>query len=404
MQEMSRSQKLETSLNLLCTWVEENGWAGYDPYDIKGVPALMWMQKYRLLRKGLNVLVESYPHKFRKIFRIRPAVNPKAMALFAMAYLNLFRFEPRETYLGEARECLTWLMENSCSGYSGPCWGYPFDWQSEILIPRGTPCGVVTSFAVRAFLDAHRVLGAQEYLDVAKGCCEFLIKDLNWDEMTPESGCFSYTPMDFFHVHNANLWTAAAVSRVGALTSNRTYLDRARQALKYTLDGQNLDGSWTYRGLPDANLGVVDNYHNGFVLRALLDIYQIDPKPEILAALRKGIHFYRESLLVGDQIPKHTAKRLYPVDIHSCAEAILCCSALSEIFPELLHVAGGVTAWTVEKMQDPTGFFYYRKYHMYTSKIGFIRWGQAWMMLALSEYLLRAHVKVASGCEQPEKY
>ncbi len=36
-------------------------------------------------------------------------------------------------------------------------------------------------------------------------------------------------------------------------------------------------------------------------------------------------------------------------------------------------------------MQDPSGFFYYRKYPWFTNKIPFIRWGQAWMLLALSE-------------------
>ncbi len=392
------SPQVESSLNSLCSWVHKNGWAGYDPYDIKGIPSLSWMQKHMLLRKGLNVATESSPYWLRRIFRIKPAVNAKAMALFAQAYLNLYRHNIQGQFLELAKDCLTWLMENSCIGYSGPCWGYPFDWQSAVYVPSGTPSAVVTSFAVRAFLDAHELLGTQEHLKVAEACGEFFIKDLRWDQITLESGCFSYTPNDCFHVHNANLWAAAALYRIGAVSSNSTYMSRAQQALQYTLDGQNPEGSWTYRGVPDIDRGIIDNYHSGFILRALLDIYQIDPKPEILAALQRGLQFYRESLLIEDQIPKHNVNRVYPVDIHSCSEAILCCSALSAIFPELLEVAGKVASWTIKEMQDELGFFYYRKYKMFTSKVGFIRWGQAWMMLALSEYLLKSVNKLPHAC------
>lgn len=383
-------EKVETSLKSLNNWVRENGWLGYDPYDIKGIPELIWIQKHGLLRKGFNVVAEIFPYTLRRIFRVKPVINAKAMVLFSRAYLNMYRHGAEEQSLKAAKECLTWLMENSRPGYSGPCWGYPFDWQTKTFIPKETPSGIVTSMAAGAFLEAYEILQNESYLDFAKGCCEFLIKDLNWDQITPESGCFSYTPIDSLHIHNANLWVAATTYRVGALISNSVYSGRALQALRYTLEAQHPNGSWTYRGHPDCIQGVIDNYHTGFVLRALFDIYSVDPKPEILFAIRKGVHFYCKKLLVGDRIPRRTARRLYPIDIHSCSEAILCCSALSAIFPKLLDVAREVIGWTLAQMQDPRGFFYYRNYRIYISKVGFIRWGQAWMMLALSEYLLRA--------------
>jgi hypothetical protein len=383
------SEHVERSLILLNTWVRKNGWAGYDPYDIKGVPTLTWLQKYGLLRKGFNIVAETCPKAIRRFFRVEPAVNAKAMALFARAYLNLYRHKADEQFLKATNECLTWLLENSRRDYSGPCWGYPFDWQTQIFIPRETPSGVVTSMAALAFLQAYDFFGEESYLEVAKGCCDFFNNDLHWDQITPEAGCFSYTPLDFFHVHNANLWVAATLYRVSTYISDMPHLDRAKQALKYTLEAQSSDGSWTYRGRPDLIPGAIDNYHTGFVLRALLDIYNIDPNQELLSALRKGAYFYRRELFNNSRIPRRTVKRTYPIDIHSCSEAILCFSALSALFPELLGAACEVIDWTLANMQSPQGFFYYRNYKIYTSKTEFIRWGQAWMLFALSEYLLR---------------
>jgi len=94
------------------------------------------------------------------------------MALFARGYLNLYRKLKNEKYLNKALFCLDWLMKSPTKGYSGFCWGYPFDWQSRVFIPKGTPSGVVTSTAAHAFLDAYEILREEKYLNVAKSSCE----------------------------------------------------------------------------------------------------------------------------------------------------------------------------------------------------------------------------------------
>ena len=43
-----------------------------------------------------------------------------------------------------------------------------------------------------------------------------------------------------------------------------------------------------------------------------------------------------------------------------------------------------IAKWTIENMQDEKGYFYYQKWPFLTNKIAYMRWGQAWMMLALS--------------------
>ncbi len=52
-------------------------------------------------------------------------------------------------------------------------------------------------------------------------------------------------------------------------------------------------------------------------------------------------------------------------------------------------MARTIAEWTIKNMQDEKGFFYYQKWPMVTNKIPFIRWSQAWMLLALAS--LYAH-------------
>jgi hypothetical protein len=309
------------------------------------------------------------------------------MALFARGYLNLYKKSENEKYLEKALFCLNWLIKNPSKGYSGFCWGYPFDWQSRVFIPKETPSSVVTSTVAHAFLDAYEILGNEKYLEIAKSCCEFILNDLNIDEVDEDKICFSYTPIDNFHVHNANLFCASILCRMGDIMGDEKYIRTAKDAVNYTISGQNEDGSWYYFGNPETVRGAIDNYHIGFILRDLFRIYKITEDVDVLRSIRKGLAFYIEHLLEG-QIPKFHHNMRYPVDIHACAESILCLSILSEIYLKAMEIAENVATWTIENMQSTDGYFYYRKYRLFTSKIPYIRWGQAWMLYALSELMV----------------
>jgi len=38
-------KEVEQSFRLLDNWIEQNGWAGYDPYDIRGTKLGLFVQK-----------------------------------------------------------------------------------------------------------------------------------------------------------------------------------------------------------------------------------------------------------------------------------------------------------------------------------------------------------------------
>ncbi len=223
----------------------------------------------------------------------------------------------KENYLDKARYCLTWLTENPSRGYSGHCWGYPFDWQSLIFIPRGTPSGVVTSQVAHAFIDAYEILHEKRYLDIAKSCCSFILHDLKKDIINSESLCFSYTPIDTYHVHNANLWAASVLIRMWSHSHDVIYKETALKAYKYTLNNQNSDGSWIYWGPPDKYNAVIDNYHTGFVLECLNTARRVLGDEWMWEdALQKGLDYYMTNLFLDDGTPRLMDNATYPIDIH----------------------------------------------------------------------------------------
>ena len=52
-----------------------------------------------------------------------------------------------------------------------------------------------------------------------------------------------------------------------------------------------------------------------------------------------------------------------------------------------------VLSWTIEHMCAKKGYFYYQKRKLFTIKIPYMRWSQAWMFYALSEYLCHLYSK-----------
>jgi len=381
---------VKKALDLLDKWIERNGWAGYDPYDIKGTKLFILLQRNKYTNYVSNLLLERFPMFFRKIFRVKKQVYAKAMALFARGYLNLYKKLEDKTYLEKALYCLNWLIKNPSKGYSGFCWGYPFDWQSRVFIPKNTPCGVITSIAAHAFIDAYEILGDKKYLEIAKSCCEFILRDLNIDQVSRDKICFSYTPIDNFHVHNANLFSASTLLRTYVYIKNEKYKEKGIKAINFTISYQNPDGSWYYWAPPDNDINnFIDNYHTGFVLeclnicrRVLKDEFEYEEE------LRKGLRFYKNNLFLDDGTPKMTPQSVYPIDIHSCAQGIITFCELSDFEPSCLNMAKKVAKWTIKNMQDKEGYFYYRIYKRYVNKMPYIRWGQAWMLRALSYLVL----------------
>ena len=154
-------------------WFENNGYEGYDPYDIKAHPLFIKIAKrattskfFVLIRELLYELVIMFPILSRKLFSIKPQLNPKALALIVLSYQNLFKLSHKKSYMDKSDEILDLLLDCKSKTKKGIGWGYPFNWQSSEFIPSNTANGIVTTAVGEAFWQQYKLTGKKVYLDV----------------------------------------------------------------------------------------------------------------------------------------------------------------------------------------------------------------------------------------------
>jgi len=374
--------KITSSLNSLLAFCDSNDYAGYDAYDALNSPiakTLSFGQKYG--RIAWIQLLRRLPINLRPLLLIPKGHNPKGLGLFLGGYAKLYRVDPRPEYLERIQYLLGLLETYKSKGYSGNCWGYNFDWQSRaFFVPKYTPTIVNSGFIGHALLDAWEYTGNQRALDLAIPIKDFLLNDLHRTR-DGETFCFSYTPIDTTAVHNANLLGASLLIRLYRMTGETILRDTALESLAYTMKYQRADGSWYYAETQMQSW--IDSFHTGFNLEAIRHFLRAGEAQEHRAGYEKGVKFYAENFFLPDGTPKYYHDRVYPIDIHAPAEAIVFFSGEGERFRELTD---RVLNWTLDNLYDPKGYFYFRKGPKTTNRIPYMRWGQAWAFHALTEY------------------
>jgi len=75
------------------------------------------------------------------------------------------------------------------------------------------------------------------------------------------------------------------------------------------------------------------------------------------------------------------------VDIHCVAQSIITIMTLKDLHPDSVPSARSVFHWAMNHMWDDRGFFYYRVLRSCTIRTSYMRWSQAWMLLAMSTFL-----------------
>jgi len=369
-------------LERLLSYCENKGWKGYDPYDGLNTP---WQKVLPFKGKTFRILLiqflKRFPFNLRKLFLIKEDYNPKGLGLFLSAVARLYQRTGEERYKELAYRFIDLLFKRQSKGYSGTCWGYNFDWQSKaFFLPRYTPTVVATSFVANAFLDAHQVFKEKQFLRIARDSCNFICEDLNRTHKG-EAFCFGYSPLDKTTIHNANVLGAHLLARTASFTGEDELKEIASDSINFVIDHQNPDGSWYYGTKPHHRW--IDNFHTGFVLECLFDYVNFTFESELGSNLKRGLEFYGDNFFLADGTPKYYHDRIYPIDIHSCAQSIITLAKFSSISKQNQELAEKVTRWTLANMQDSQGYFYFQRKKTDTNKIAYMRWSQAWMLKAL---------------------
>jgi hypothetical protein len=382
-----------THFEKLFQWIADHEFRSHDICDVTATPLYLWLQKVNQRSKyGKYIYFPFYklardsPGVIRKTAGIRPRGYPQSTALIITALTSLRKKTGDTRYDADLLRLLEELVAEHRGGEDHMAWGQPYDWYSRKKIPAHTPRTTVTTQAAHALLDAFDTFQDEKYLDWAWKAGMFMIHKMSWSEDQNGNVCFPYTAIDRYHIHNANVLAAALLVRLASYRKNDQFTDLAHRAYAFTASHQNQDGSWFYWAPPDRILGKIDHYHTGFVLES----YQLGanlwegvfPFGE---HLQKGLDFYEKVLFTKDLVPKMTSTELYPIDIQSCAQALI---TLGTCLPESqvkMDKLGEIYNWVIENLYDPEeGYFYYRVYRNKVDTTPYLRWAESWMLRALT--------------------
>jgi len=372
-----------------------NNWAGYDPYDglnSKIFQSLRFLH-FKYPRLVLIQLMKRSPINFRRILLVPKSQNAKGIALFLtsvvkLSDLGILQSDELIRTLTKRLVSLSCLNDGQHTG-----WGYNFDWQNLTeMTPYGTPNIICTTFAGNALLDTYEYNADPRFLHMAVCAARFL-QDRLYVEINDSEAFFMYTPeylSDYLNqkmlipIHNANLLGAAFVIRIARETNNKEILMQALKAARFSAKCQHEDGSWDYGECDRPSKRWKDNFHTGFNLCALRCIGRDAETSEFEPYIRRGFDFYRQHFFGKNGAPKYYHNHLYPIDIHSAAQSIITLVTLKDLDRNNVQLANTVLAWTLSNMWSARGYFYFQKHPWWTIRIPYMRWNQAWMLLALA--------------------
>lgn len=382
----------ETILRLL-EYCRANDWAGYDPYDAlnsRVVRALPFLD-FKWARLAITQGVKRCPINLRPLLLVPKEPNPKGTALFLSALVKLAAADLIEED-GLIPEMASRLMASRSPSKRYSCWGYNFDWQTRTyLVPRGSPNIICTTFAANALLDAYERSREAAWLAAAVRAAEFILDTLFWRESGPVA-CFSYTPVERTRIHNANLLGAALLARVARVAGERRFLEFALDAARYSVSRQLPDGSWFYGEASRQRW--IDNFHTGYNLVALKHIRDNAGTGEFGASVQRGLDFYTSHFFRDDGAPRYYGDSTFPIDIHSVAQSIITLIELADLSEGNADLARSVFGWAMKHLWDGRGYFYYQRRPHLLVRTPFMRWSQAWMLLALSILILHRYAPI----------
>ncbi|GAC1675275.1 MAG: exopolysaccharide biosynthesis protein VpsJ [Candidatus Acidiferrum sp.] len=382
--EIISKRQIFDSIRRLSGWLEKNEYRGYDTFDgLNAKYARPLTFESNFLRTVLQQGVRRFPFNLRPVLGIPKSYSTKGMGYLAKGFIRLHQSTGEKAWADKAEFTLQWLTENVSKGYSGACWGNHFDYQSRsFYLPKGVPTIVWTSLIGHSFLDAYDHFKKDSYLQVAVSACEHILRDLD-TLVDGDSVCISYIPTPNKQVHNSNTLGASLLARTFSRTGNESYRALARKAIQYTAKYQRADASWYYG--EKENLHWVDNFHTAYVLDCFKYYMTATGDDRFETNLKSGYDYWKKTFFLPDGTPRYYDHKTLPIDIQCSSQAIDTLAFFNDRDPGNLPLALRVAKWTIENMQDSTGYFYYRRYSRWlVNKTPTLHWGQATMLSALS--------------------
>lgn len=361
--------------------------AGHDPFDSLNSRLLQATPLYRneWVRLAWLQLGKRSPINLRPLLGVPKKRNPKGVGLFISGLLQDYRRTGEARYLEQARELADWLLtqRSAAQEWKHSCWGYHFDWQARAFyVPAGKPNIITTCYVARALHELGQLSGDQALIEIALDAARFISTHLYTEA---DGRCFyAYIPGEKAFVHNASLWGAAWCALAGQQLGDSTLVEQALRVAHQSVNEQATDGSWVYGARHHHQF--IDGFHTGYNLEALCLLRDALHTDEFGACIAKGYRYYVDTFFEADGTAKYYNTSVYPIDMHSFAQAIFTLLKVGGTQADLA-LCDKVVQRAIDLLYLPDkGQFIYQKTRWLTNRINYTRWTQAWAYYSLAFY------------------
>jgi hypothetical protein len=273
----------------------------YDPYDVWMIDLGIKIKQVYNSNKLLGILPaaaltvwDNFLNNDRRFF-YKKQEYPTARALAALTLLNIYEVNNEKEFLRVAKLHIDWLIENTCKGYAGLCWGLGFKWAAgdDLDYNENTPFSTHTPYVLEA-LDKYIDLAADTtYTAAIESVFNFFEKDIKIMFEDETAMATSYGPAKDRLVTNAVSYTMYAYAIFLKHLPEKSALIKEKILKLYSfVESKQLpDGSWLYE--PDSQDSFIDCFHSCFVLKNIYKTDKIIPLAGSELLLKTGYSYVK---------------------------------------------------------------------------------------------------------------
>lgn len=325
--------EIESTIIHYCAREDLSTW---DPYDIWKSKIGFKIKKYYNHHKilalpfaAIATVCDIYVNnRFRAFYRQQEYPIVRAMA--SLALMNVYKRKECKEHLLFSEKHIRWLLDNSCKGYSGKCWGLNFKWpvSKGLVYDENTPFATATPYVLEALHQYALLTKDPVCIDAIKSVFMFFKNDIKVLFEDVDSLATSYSPFKDRIVINALSYTLYSYGLLVQYYLNGEDRDFAentvRKLYRYIVDQQHENGSWMY-SVGDNSF--IDCFHSCLVLKNIIKAtawIELNDAPNTVA---KGYNYIKQAFWVEeDQLFKRfslTNKMgIVKYDLYDNAEAL----------------------------------------------------------------------------------
>ena len=366
--------------------IKGNAFKGYDPYDLLNSRFSFWEKLSPLGVFYLTQINKRSVINFRKFLGVELSLIPKGKSLILQSLIKQRALI--STSITDIEFLVDSILKDKFENYSGACWGLPFEYVNRNG-RRGKSVGDVVATAF-----VHQGLSAYWNLEISErikpdilSCTNFVLKDLGLEE-TSQGMRLNYETQTSSTVLNSIGFASDILVRNYRIDRNLETLKIAEKLLDFIVHFQDDNGLFPYAVSKNIKNYQTD-FHQLYVISSLLNFQISTYNYKYVNQIQKGLEFYLKYQITDDGQTHWRYPVKYPVDIHNQATALYYLSTFAPYLQFNTTLIDNIFTYTTKHFYDPVkNYFYYQKYPLIKNKINYIRWGQSWMLMALSQYII----------------